>query len=167
MFIKSVTLIFFLLAGSVCPVFAKTPFIGSVKKIIDGDSLIIKAGRKTIEVRLYGIDCPEYDQPFSAAAKVLARKKVHGRKVQVQPQYTDSYQRLVAIVTYGRHTLNSEMVQSGLAWVYPRYCRKKICKSWQEMEESARKMKKGIWSSPRPISPWEWKRRKRSQKQSH
>jgi len=166
MIVKISTLLFFLLTCTVCPANARTPFTGVVKKIIDGDSLLIKAGRKTIEVRLYGIDCPEYDQPFSAAAKALVRRKVYGKKVLVQPLYTDSYRRLVAIVTYGDHTLNSDLVQSGLAWIYPQYCRKKICRAWQEREESARTMKKGIWSRSRPISPWKWKKQKRSQKRN-
>jgi endonuclease YncB( thermonuclease family) len=153
-------LIFFtiLLTTLVSPVLAMEPFYGSVKKVIDGDSLVIVSGKKRFEVRLYGIDCPEYNQPFSPEAKAMVRKRVQGKSVLVQPEYYDSYKRLVAVVSDGDQTLNGELVQAGLAWVYPRYCRKKICKSWKEMEKSAKNQKRGMWSSTPPIPPWKWKR---------
>ncbi len=149
-----------LLCAFVSPAFAKEPFFASVKKIIDGDSLLIISGNKTIEVRLYGVDCPEYNQPFSKDAKALARKRVYGKKILVKPQYYDSYKRMVAIVEYDDQTLNSELVGAGLAWVYPYYCRKEICKSWRNMEDSARIAKRGMWSTTPPIPPWKWKRMK-------
>ncbi len=141
---------------------AREGFYGSVSKIIDGDSLVIVTGNhKTIEVRLYGVDSPEWDQPFSQEAKALVRQSVYGKKVLVQPEYYDSYKRLVAIVQSGGQILNGELVQAGLAWVYPRYCKKSICASWKGMETSAKKQKIGIWSSTAPVSPWQWKRMKR------
>jgi micrococcal nuclease len=147
-----------LLSVFASPALAVEPFFGSVKKIIDGDSLLIVSGKKIIEVRLYGVDCPEYNQPFSNEAKALVRKRVYGRKVLVQPAYYDSYKRLVAIVKFGDQTLNSELVRAGLAWVYPNYCRKEICKSWAKMENSAKNQKRGMWSTTQPIPPWKWKR---------
>jgi len=147
-----------LLSTFVSPSLAKEPFVGTVKKNIDGDSLVILSGKKRIVVRLYGVDCPEYKQPFSSEAKALARKRVNGKKVLVWPAYYDSYNRLVAIIEYKDQTLNSELVRAGLAWVYPKYCRKKICKSWKKMENSAKREKKGIWSTTESIPPWKWKR---------
>ncbi|MGB3222096.1 MAG: thermonuclease family protein [Desulforhopalus sp.] len=144
----------------VSPVLAMEPLYGSVKKVIDGDSLVIVSGKKRFEVRLYGIDCPEYNQPFSPEAKAMVRKRVLSKSVLVQPEYYDSYKRLVAIVSDGDQTLNGELVQAGFAWVYPRYCRKKICNSWKEMEKSAKNQKRGMWSSTPPIPPWKWKRMK-------
>lgn len=143
------------------PVFANEAFIGTVKKIIDGDSLLIVSGTRTIEVRLYGIDCPEYDQPFAAYAKAQVKKLVYGETVLVHPAYFDSYNRQVAIVIHGGETLNGELVRRGLAWVYPRYCRKKVCDSWKKMERAAINDKRGLWSRSEAISPWSWKRMKR------
>ena len=150
-----------LLSALVARVPAGESFSGTVRKVIDGDSLLIAAGKKTVEVRLYGVDCPEYNQPFSPQAKALVRTSVAGKKVLVRPLYHDSYNRLVAIVVYGDKILNGELVRAGLAWVYPRYCRKKICKTWQEMENSAKNDKRGMWRSTAPIPPWQWKRMKR------
>ncbi len=136
-------------------------FYGSVTKIIDGDSLVIVTNNRKIEVRLYGVDAPEWDQPFSKKAKAWVRQRIYGRRVLVQPEYFDSYKRMVAIVQYDDQTLNGELVQAGLAWVYPRYCRKKICTSWKGLEQSAKRQKIGMWSSTPPVPPWQWKRMKR------
>ena len=140
---------------------AREPFWGSVKKIIDGDSLLVVSGKSTIEIRLYGVDSPEYNQPFSGKAKALVRQSVSGKKIRVRPVYYDSYKRLVAIVEYDDQTLNGELVGAGLAWVYPHYCHKKICRSWQFMEDTARVNKKGLWSVARPIPPWQWREMRR------
>ncbi|WP_167496472.1 thermonuclease family protein [Desulfopila sp. IMCC35006] len=157
---KTGVIVAVLLAVSACPAFAGEPFWGSVKKIIDGDSLLIVSGKRTIEIRLYGIDSPEYNQPFAGKAKKLVKRKVFGKRILVRPVYYDSYQRLVAVVEYNDRTLNSELVNAGLAWVYPQYCRKKICRSWQQLEASAKANRKGLWSAARPIPPWQWRERR-------
>ncbi len=157
---KVVAILAVLLAVFVSPVLAREPFWGSVKKIIDGDSLLIGSGTRTIEIRLYGVDSPEYNQPFSGGAKDLVRRSVGDKKILVRPVYYDSYKRLVALVEYDGQTLNGVLVEAGFAWVYPHYCRKNICRSWQQMEDSARAKKKGLWSAVRPIPPWQWRERR-------
>lgn len=150
-----------LLVIFVSPVLAGEPFYGSVVKVIDGDSLLLSTGEKVIEIRLYGVDSPEYNQPFSGKAKALAQRSVLGEKVLVRPVAYDSYRRLVAIVEYDGRTLNSELIGAGLAWVYPHFCRKKICLSWQQREDAAREKKKGLWRDDRPVPPWHWRMRGR------
>lgn len=154
---KVIRLLIVFLAVFVTPALAREPFVGLVKKIIDGDSLLVVTGQKTVEIRLYGVDSPEYSQPFAGKAKDLVQQSVYDKKILVRPMYYDSYQRLVAIVEYDGLSLNGELVGAGLAWVYPRYCRKKICRSWQQREDSARVKKKGLWSTTRPVPPWQWR----------
>jgi micrococcal nuclease len=137
---------------------AGEPFSGTVRKVIDGDSLLITAGGQNIEVRLYGLDAPEYNQPFSDEAKNYIRQWIGWQRVMVYPEYVDSYRRTVAIIVKGEQVLNRDLVKSGLAWVYPRYCQKEVCKTWTAMEEAARKEKKGLWLDLKPIAPWKWKR---------
>lgn len=150
------------LPGWTVQVLAAESFSASVKKIIDGDSMLVESARGTTEVRLYGVDCPEYDQPFSREAKVFAAKKVLGKKVMVEPLDQDSYGRTVALVTRGDDVLNEELVEAGLAWVYPRYCKRAFCSSWEKDQRSARGDKIGLWQENHPQSPWQWKRSKRS-----
>ncbi|MBU1564345.1 MAG: thermonuclease family protein [Proteobacteria bacterium] len=137
---------------------AREPFYGTVKKVIDGDSLIIISGEQNIEIRLYGIDAPEYKQPFAEEAKKYVRKWVGRQRLMVKPEYMDSYGRTVAVIVKADQVLNRDLVQAGMAWVYPRYCRKEACKAWMEMEEVARIEKRGLWFDLRPMSPWKWKR---------
>lgn len=147
------------LAGLV-QVQAQGPFYGLIDKIIDGDSLLINSDGRKVEVRLYGVDCPEYNQPLSGEAKNFVSRVLEGQKVKVMPEYYDSYGRVVAIVTYGDIVLNSELVRSGLAWVYPRYCHKSVCKVWKKQEKNAKRGGRGVWSKVEPIPPWKWKRMK-------
>lgn len=132
-------------------------FYATVTKIIDGDSLKVRSGNKNIEVRLYGVDAPEYDQPFAAKSKKYVAKKLKGRNVTIVPVDTDRYGRLVAIVQKGDKTINEQLLAMGLAWYYPKYCKKAVCSSWKKTSKKARKQRKNIWSDPSPISPWRWK----------
>jgi endonuclease YncB( thermonuclease family) len=140
--------------------FCREPFSGYVKKIIDGDSMIVYAKKASIEVRLYGIDCPEYDQPFAKQAKKFVKSKIKKKKILVQPLYYDSYGRLVAVITHGNGVLNAEIVEAGLAWVYPKYCKKRFCKAWKKLERTSKRLNRGIWQDTKPIPPWKWRRNK-------
>jgi endonuclease YncB( thermonuclease family) len=48
---------------------AETTLHGTVVAIHDGDTISIRTATETLRVRLYGIDCPEYRQPFSQRAR--------------------------------------------------------------------------------------------------
>lgn len=140
-------------------VFAKPAFQGKVIKVIDGDSVIVLAKNKKIEVRFYGIDSPEYDQPYSKKARRYVRRTLLGRKVTVAGIGHDRYSRLVAMVSDQNGTMiNRSLVAEGLAWVHPGFCRKKMCADWKELEEKARSEKRNLWSGPVVIPPWKWKR---------
>jgi len=158
---KRVISIVFIL-GWATQVSAGEMFSASVKKVIDGDSLLVATDRGNIEIRLYGVDCPEYDQPFSREAKIFTQKAALGKKVMIEPVAEDSYGRTVAVVAKGADTVNRELVQAGLAWVYPRYCKKAVCTSWTKDERNARDKKMGLWQEVRPNAPWQWKRNKRN-----
>jgi micrococcal nuclease len=124
---------------------AQPIFSGVVTKIIDGDSIVVKKGKKYIEVRMYGIDCPEWNQHFSIEARDHTTSLLYNQKITLIPQYHDSYGRLVALLVKDGQDVNGELVRSGVAWVYPRYCRKKVCKSWLADQEIARKEGRGLW----------------------
>jgi len=133
---------------------------GMVVKVLDGDSLQVKVNGRTVEIRLYGIDAPEYKQPYSNKAKQFVRRMAGGQEVSVEKMDVDRYGRLVALVSVGDRLVNRELVAAGLAWYYPRYCRKQpLCRELAELEDKARQEKKGLWRDPAPVSPWEWKRR--------
>ena len=55
-----------------------------------------------------------------------------------------------------RDTLANEgLIREGLAWVFTRYCDRPICQGWKALEEEARKARRGLWSMPNPVPPWD------------
>ena len=135
---------------------------GIAVKVLDGDSLKIKRDGMVYEIRLYGIDTPEYKQPFSNKAKQFTKRLTLGKAVFVQKKDIDKYGRIVALVSSGEKLVNRELVREGLAWFYPKYCLEQpLCGELQSIEAQARKQRRGLWRDKNPVSPWEWKRRER------
>lgn len=136
-------------------------FHGTVTKVIDGDSMRIKTESGDYEVRLYGIDAPEYDQNYAQEAKMKVKRALYRKRVKVIPVEWDKYKRLVAIVEYSDDSsINELLLRNGLAWYYPKYCKKRICGSWKQVARKAREKKLNIWSENSPVAPWRWKQRK-------
>ncbi len=132
-------------------------FWGRVCKVKDGDSLVVATGGGKREIRLYGIDAPEYGQPGGREARLWLKKNVAGKLVHVRVMNRDRYGRLVAIIINEGITLNEALVDRGLAQVYPAYCRRAICDGWREKEREAIKQKRGLWRRHNPVAPWDWR----------
>ena len=69
----------------------------------------------------------------------------------------DRYKRTVAevILPDGRN-LNQEIVRAGLAWWYQQYARREVV--LRDLEQEARNAERGLWSEPKPVPPWEWRK---------
>ena len=113
---------------------------------------------KPEKIRLYGIDTPESKQAFGIAAKNFTYAMVYHKSVNVEPVTTDRYGRTVGIVYINGNSLSEELVKSGYAWVYNRYCKKDMCDKWKQLEKEARQSKTGLWSQDNPIAPWKYRR---------
>lgn len=124
-----------------------------IVEVIDGDSLKTASGK---EVRLSHIDAPEYNQPWGKEAKEFVTQMVFNCQVKLRTMGRDKYGRTLAevILPDGRN-LNERLVMEGLAWHYRRYSNDKY---YQQLELEARAKKKGLWSDPKPIAPWNWRR---------
>lgn len=120
------------------------PFSG-VGNSIDGDSL--KVGET--EVRLYGIDAPEFTQTCqrdgrawecgSESAYQLS-KLVNGKQVNCSSMGADTFGRTLARCSVGEIDLNRTMVATGYALAYRRYST-----DYVSAEDSARLARRGIW----------------------
>lgn len=131
------------------------PLSGTVVAVHDGDTISVRTRDATIRVRLYGIDCPEYRQPFSARARQFTSKMVFKRDVTVRPDGTDQYDRLLGRVFVDGVELNAALVRNGLAWHYEI---RASDRALAEAERYARAARIGIWSQPHPVPPWRWRR---------
>ncbi len=134
------------------------PWSAEVLKVLDGDSLIVRRGRKPVEIRLYGIDCPERSQPYADQARDFTAR-LAGQWVKIDSTDVDRHGRVVARV-WGpdKKELNLELIRAGLAWWYARYAPRET--AYAEAQEAARKAKRGLWADQDPVPPWVWRRAK-------
>lgn len=84
---------------------AGQPRKATVTKVVDGDTIQVLYQGRSIRVRLWGIDTPEWRQPFSKSAKKFTAKLVAGTEVELEEKDWDDYGRLVAIVTTKKNSV--------------------------------------------------------------
>jgi endonuclease YncB( thermonuclease family) len=123
-----------------------------VSRVVDGDSLYVQKDDVTLEIRLAGIDCPEFDQPFAKDAKQRVEQLCLGKLVTIKRLDTDRYGRIVCNVLVGELDLAEELLRSGLAWHFKKY---DSSNHLAKLEEVARRGRLGIWADPHAVPPWE------------
>lgn len=127
-----------------------------VTRVVDGDT-IEAAGRK---VRLQSIDAPESNQPHGNQATASLKSLILHRRVRLEIQGTDRYDRLIVVVYSEGRNVNRWLVEQGHAWEYDKYSRDPAL---GRLERQARTAGRGLWAEPNPMPPWQWRQRSRSQ----
>lgn len=137
-----------------------TTFSGKVVKVTDGDTLQIMWNGKAEKIRLAGIDSPESGQAFGTAATRYALELAAQQVVLVRVASRDRYGRMIGEVNLpdGR-SLNQELVRAGYAWWYRKYS---TDRTLADLEDEARRNRRGLWGDPNPVPPWEWRKEKKS-----
>lgn len=134
---------------------------GVVKRVVDGDTFILTSGER---VRLLLIDAPERAQLSTDGESIglwsmqFLKQKLEGKRVQLEVEGRDIYQRLLARV-YLPHgeEVNAMMVKEGYALVYPYATSVDEFYKWQN---EARYQKRGIWLSAGFLNPKNHRRNK-------
>ena len=135
-------------------------FSGSVVSVVDGDTIEVLHDDRAERIRLKGIDCPEKGQSFGKRAKQVVSELVFGKTVTIQPHGHDKYLRTIGDVLLPDGTnVNHTLVKDGWCWWYRKYALGDTALEGLEIE--ARGSRKGFWTQPQPIPPWEWRKRKR------
>ena len=129
-------------------------FKGKVTHVKDGDSFEIRIGKQTKEIRINGIDCPEYDQPDGDAATSFTYNLCYRKKVKVEVTGIDRYGRTLANITVGKKDLATELLKAGHAWHYKKYNSDSLLSS---LEAYAKESHIGLWNDPSPTSPWDYR----------
>jgi len=160
--IREISVLFCTLCLCLCwnPVGAESLRFARVVTIIDGDSIVVKSSGERIEVRLWGIDTPEYHQPGSRVAKRFTAAFLLHKQVDLEIKDMDDYGRTVAMVLLqdGRNA-SEELVRAGYAWVHIYYCKEPVCIKWDRLQREAQQKKSGLWRDNAPVAPWVWKRK--------
>lgn len=135
---------------------ADLPFTAKVVAVLDGDTIEVLHHGKAERIRLNGVDCPEKKQPFGQKAKQLTSSLAFGKTVVVVPTQKDRYKRTVGDVFLPNGiNLSYELVRAGLAWRYRKYSDDVVL---GVLELEAQLARRGLWSDPHPVPPWEYRR---------
>lgn len=116
--------------------------------VIDGDS--IRVGGK--EVRLVGIDAPEYSQTCfddknrkyfcGKISKNFLIKLAGGKNVKCQYSQKDKYNRFLGKCFIGDISINESLVENGMAVIYSFT---ETNEKMEKLEKTAKNKKLGIW----------------------
>lgn len=106
-----------------------------------------------MKVRLAEIDAPEIDQPYGVEAQRIVCAMICGRDVEVEERGT-SYDRIVGLIRVQGSDTSEAMVRAGAAWDYDQYDSNPAMPG---LEATARRQGKGLWATPAPIAPWDWR----------
>ena len=128
-------------------------------KAKDGDSVLVGSGKSIVDVRLYGVDAPEYDQlcntasnePWkcgAAAGKAMA-ELVDGRDVRCEVKSLEPIggRRPIAVCFVGNTSVNDEILRRGMAWSFERYLKGNPTDLTQGL---------GLWQGPSQ-APWDYR----------
>jgi endonuclease YncB( thermonuclease family) len=118
----------------------------------DGDSLVVVVDGREERVRLLGIDAPEKGQPFANRSRELTRSLCAAKTITLVPHERDKYGRILAEAFVGGVNVGHQLVTAGLAWSYH-----EEDAGLEAIESDARAARRGLWSQPDPVPPWQWR----------
>jgi len=136
-------------------------FTGTLLSCPDGDGLTLHVSGKIVQVRLWGMDAPEWGQPYAKQAWHHLNSLVWGQPVTCFVMERDRYRRLVC-ECYGLDALSINLLQVyfGFAWYCPRYA--PYATHFRDAQRLARLYKRGLWRAPNPCPPWEFRHSKKT-----
>jgi micrococcal nuclease len=132
-----------------------------VVRVLDGDSIVVRqtvtqqadVKRTTSEatIRLLGIACPEYDEPWGLEATEMTRRLLDKGPVTIRldRRRIDRNERVLAYVFVDDRMVNAELVRAGLARVdlYPGDSQS-FGRIFSKAQAEAKADQRGIWDPP-------------------
>ena len=136
---------------SIVPAVPDTPALpttATVSRIVDGDTFELNTDQS---VRLYGISCPDYNEPFYKEAADFTEQFIEGQTITLEYESgyeSDKFDRLLVYDTVDGQNLNIELARAGLAKVVIYEKRRKLIYQDEllEAQEYAKENNLGIWS---------------------
>lgn len=138
---------------------------GEVVGVADGDTItVLDASKVQHKVRLAGIDAPEKAQAYGQASKQALSDSVYNKRVQVEWQKLDRYQRIVGKVYINGADANIKQLTRGLAWHYKKYSNEQSpadAVAYADAEKTAQAGRVGLWADALAVQPWDWRKQKK------
>lgn len=134
---------------------------GKVVAITDGDTIKVldDLDKGVLKIRLNKIDAPEKNQAFGQKSKQYLSNLVFGKQVIIRFKEIDRYGRILGLIYIDGVEVNLQMVKAGMAWHYAYYDK---TPAYIEAEKKARASKVGLWIDSEPISPYEFRKSRKS-----
>lgn len=133
---------------------------GKVTRVVDGDTVHVRAGRRTEKVRLIGIDAPEAGACFAAQSAAGLRRLALNRQVVLRGDRTqtrrDRYGRLLAYVDVAGVDVGRRQLEQGLAELYRTSRRFARQRAYEAAESAALGAAAGLHAAchtPAPVLP--------------
>ena len=141
---------------------------GVVTKVTDGDSILVTATNgKKMNIRLYGVDAPEVgkpEQPYGKNAQRALEEMVANKHVRLEIMAVNKGKSTVAIVWTVENIVNKEMLKHGWAWAYRKELESSYASEYIDLEDQARKERRGLWEESNPQPPWEFSKQQKKGK---
>jgi endonuclease YncB( thermonuclease family) len=147
--------------------------VSGTGRAIDGDSVLVGAGKSVVDIRLYGIDAPEHDQKCqttSGAAWECGReavaelaKLVDGRQLSCKVMELEKIgaRRPIAKCFDGSNSVADDMLRKGMAWAFRRYLKDDSeLKHFVELEAEAKAKRTGIWQAEDQEPAWDFRQKR-------
>jgi len=130
--------------------------------ILDGDSMLVEYKGYSREVRLIGIDAPEWGQEYGTQAKAHAMNFCFGQtlRLELDKERKDRYGRLLVYAYCGDQMLNEEMVRAGMAIVIEIKPNTRYYSLLKKAEEKAHVERRGFWlRGGLKMTPAQWRKK--------
>ena len=141
--------------------------LAHVRKVLDGDTVVVNMHGRLIKIRLDSIDCPEDGQEWGDNAKYGLIKLIGGKTISLEEHGIDHHGRLLATI-YVQDAdkgnwinVNEKMVAKGHAWVmrlFYDHLPKDRQNKLNNMEKWAKSKNIGLWRQENPVPPWQWRK---------
>lgn len=134
-----------------------------VMLVVHGDWIQVaslKDRMRAKHVRLRGIDAPESGQQFFKESRNFLSNLIRDQDVEIHWLEQDHSSAMISDVYLGDKWVNLQMVSEGWAWYDPSRVENDELSAAQE---DAKRSKRGLWSNPHSIPPWEYRTKHQQQ----
>lgn len=134
---------------------------GRVIFVTDGDEIRVKTvDGRVFTVRLHGLDAPEKDQHYGAAARKELESRSLDKEARIVIHRRDSQGRYMGTVFVEGQDIGVRMLENGSAWHYKRLSGEQSSETrarYAKAELKARESGVGLWAAATPMPPWEFR----------
>jgi len=140
------------------PIRKEVERVGKLRRIVDGDTIVIETESEIESLRIAWIDAPEDGQRFAKESTDFLKKIFESDLLSYKQIGKDRYGRTIALVyTDKGHDISEKMLEHGWAYYYKnggnnvRYI---------QAEMIARREQLGLWKYAGLQKPWEYRKKK-------